>query len=263
MESKLCIDNFVHFVKTCDIIGFVETWLHDDSDCINMFPGFKIFSYFRPKAHKKGRHSGGVTVLIKNEFAKGVKRVYNNCYDMIFLLLDGKFFNVDKHTLVGFIYMSPENASVYNNQNYDPWFQIENVIIKCKSDFNDPNILLMGDLNARTGIDSDFIENDTNMFIPVPDNYDTDDVLHRKSKDHIVNNFGRKMLDFCKATGMRVLNGRTKADEEGQFTFVSHTGKSVVDYAISSVQSLYTIMSFTVECNPESDHMPITTNLLI
>jgi len=83
LESKLCIDDFVHFVQTRDIIGFVETWLHDDSKCAKTFPGFKIFSYFRPKTHKKGRPSGGVTVLIKNKLAKGIKHVYND-YDMIF-----------------------------------------------------------------------------------------------------------------------------------------------------------------------------------
>jgi len=154
------------------------------------------------------------------------------------------------------------HASVYDDHNYDLWSQVENVIVKCKSDFNDPNVLIMGDLNARIGTENDFIENDTNMFIPVPDNYDTDDVLPiRKSKDKTVNNFGRKLLDFCKTTGMRVLNGRTKGDEEGNFTFISHTGKSVVDHALSSVQFLCTIVSFTVGSNPESDHMPITTNV--
>lgn len=240
-----------------------ETWLYNDSECTTLFPDYKVFSYFRPKTHKKGRYSGGVTVLVKNDIAKGVKRVYNEYHDMIFLLLDCKYFGIAKNILLGFIYIPPENSSVYNYQNYDPWSEIEEVIAKCNNDLNEPDVLFIGDMNARTGIESDFIENDTNMFIPVPENYNADNVMPRNSKDKIVNNFGRKLLDFCKATGMRILNGRTEGDKEGNFTYVSHMGKSVVDYAISTIHSLYLFMSFTVGVNPESDHLPVTVNLKI
>lgn len=111
-------------------------------------------------------------------------------------------------------------------------------------------------------LESDFIENDTNMYVPVPDMYDIDDVLPRCSKDKCTNNFGRTLLNFCKTSGLRILNGLTKGDEEGHFTYISHTGKSVVDYAITSIHSLNTIISsFTVVSNPLSDHMPISTEV--
>ena len=57
---------------------------------------------------------------------------------------------------------------------------------------------------------------------------------YSETKGH-VNNNGLLLLDFCKQTGVRIMNGRVRCDREiGKYTFVGSRGSSVVDYALSS-----------------------------
>ena len=47
--------------------------------------------------------------------------------------------------------------------------------------------------------------------------------------------FGSELLDFCKQTGVRILNGRAGVDVDiGKCTYVSGAGRSLVDYVIAS-----------------------------
>ena len=70
----------------------------------------------------------------------------------------------------------------------------------------------------------------------LPDEYIADAELQRFSEDNgHVNNNGLLLLDFCKQTGLRIMNGRVGADQGiGKHTFVGSRGSSVVDYVLSS-----------------------------
>ena len=77
----------------------------------------------------------------------------------------------------------------------------------------------MGDLNARTGQESDFIEyeeNDSN--IPLFDDYTPDfNIINRLSQDSTVLPRGRLFKDICIQTGRRILNGRCTGDLTRKF----------------------------------------------
>jgi len=45
-----------------------------------------------------------------------------------------------------------------------------------------------------------------------------------------LNNNGVMLLDLCKQTGFRILNGRCDKDKEDKFTHIGSRGSSVVDY---------------------------------
>ena len=50
-----------------------------------------------------------------------------------------------------------------------------------------------------------------------------------------VNERGKKLLQLCKNTDIRILNGRFFGDTMGRFTCYSNTGKpSTIDYMLSS-----------------------------
>jgi len=69
------------------------------------------------------------------------------------------------------------------------------------------DIIAIGDFNSRTGISEDYIIFDrlgdsstnvlANVFKYVPDT----DIKDRKSMDLVVNQFGRRLLSFCKTSG--------------------------------------------------------------
>lgn len=75
-------------------------------------------------------------------------------------------------------------------------------------------VVLSGDLYSCVGECNDFIVND-DLSDTVFNNianivaYSNDFALpNRNSEDKSCNNFGRKLLDFCKASGLRMCNGR-------------------------------------------------------
>ena len=90
------------------------------------------------------------------------------------------------------------------------------------------------------------------------------DMLNRYSMDrHIVNKHGRQLLGFCKATVILILNGRlSRVQGIGCFTGDGMTGRSVVDYAISSL-ALFEIIDYfeVLHKFPESDHRPVSLSL--
>ncbi|CAC5420357.1 unnamed protein product [Mytilus coruscus] len=99
-------------------------------------------------------------------------------------------------------------------------------------------IVLIGDLNARTGQRADYIVNDSDHinnfdgFDLLPENYITDSEIKRNNQDTSVNTVGTKLLDMCLSSRLRLLNGRFLGDSLGYYTYMSSNGFSTVDYAV-------------------------------
>lgn len=80
--------------------------------------------------------------------------------------------------------------------------------------------LLIGDCNARL----------SDLQI-LPDDIKTKNThAVRESKDKILNREGNKLLGMCEDKDLCVLNGRTADDREGEYTYVSTRGSSLIDY---------------------------------
>ena len=118
------------------------------------------------------------------------------------------------------------------------------------------DILIQGDINARTSNTNDTVE---------PDKYDVGNekeqlkIPLRNSADKIKDGRGRELIELCKSLDLCILNGRKTGDQFGSFKSFQWKGSGVVDYAISS-QSLFSkISSFSVgDCKPWiSDHCAI------
>ncbi|CAL8135999.1 unnamed protein product [Orchesella dallaii] len=113
---------------------------------------------------------------------------------------------------------------------------------------NETDIIIGGDFNARIGnntrISDDLLEN--SFINPL-----------RNSRDSHVNTRG-KLLDrtFCEL-GLISLNGRSKSDVDGEYTFSQNQANSIVDYIWVNTSSLTEIYDFAVEEVSASDHQPI------
>ena len=61
----------------------------------------------------------------------------------------------------------------------------------------------------------------------------------RTSKDSVLDNYGRRLLDLCKSTGLIIVNGRLGADKYiGDFTCITPRGQSVMDYFLLAFPTL-------------------------
>ncbi len=114
-------------------------------------------------------------------------------------------------------------------------------------------------MNARTNKLKDFVSNDGSNH-----NQDTSDnsfqPLERQNFDSIANNHGKKIIEICKNTDMRILNGRTIGDSVGRPTFHGKNGTSLVDYIICD-QKLIPKVKHLVVKSPIylSDHSQVIT----
>jgi hypothetical protein len=88
----------------------------------------------------------------------------------------------------------------------------------------------------------------------LPDDYEVDDIMPRKTQDHVVNTNGQLLIDFLKQSGLRIANGRVAGDI-GAFTFIGANGSSLIDYCLVDKFLIDKFKTFNVsEPNILSDH---------
>ena len=126
---------------------------------------------------------------------------------------------------------------------------------------NSENILIAGDLNAKTKTESDCVSDHDDQHSPIyqSDLYISDNcVLRRNNDNHPVDEQGRKILELCKNSRIRILNGRMPGDRLGAYTrypLSLRETPSTLDYMASDVELLEKMKSFVVlPHNGLSDH---------
>ena len=93
------------------------------------------------------------------------------------------------------------------------------------------DVIIQGDLNARTGTKADYITGDKYDHILGIEN--TKSNIPRNSEDRHVCERGALLLDLCKSLDFHIVNGRKPGDIFGKFTSHQWNGSSVVDYVIT------------------------------
>ena len=127
---------------------------------------------------------------------------------------------------------------------------------------------IIGDLNARLGTLEDTIKNDS-LNWKVAENlehlflYPNDTSLQpRNSKDSNVNSHGQKFVALCRESGLRVINGRTISDANGEITFQNRQGTSLIDISAIHFSAFNLVNDLTIgDFTEYSDHAPVTLTL--
>ena len=94
--------------------------------------------------------------------------------------------------------------------------------------------MFMGDVNGRCDDESDLVS-----FI------DDIDIPNRVILDDVNNARGVAFVDFLKSIQFSMLNGRFYP-QDGNYTCISHRGKSVVDYIFLPHECFKCVKKFTV-----------------
>ena len=152
------------------------------------------------------------------------------------------FFGMNEDIYLGVSYIVPENSPIHAFYDTDLFSRLQEDIMFYSTK---GTVFLTGDLNSRTGVKHDGIENafgrnddDLNIF-EIP--------MCRISKDKTVNRFGDLLLDLCKATSTCIVNGRLHGDaNKGAYTCMTANGESVVDYVITAYSNFDLLTEFQV-----------------
>ncbi|UYV73054.1 hypothetical protein LAZ67_10001682 [Cordylochernes scorpioides] len=83
----------------------------------------------------------------------------------------------------------------------------------------------------------------------------------RMAKDHIISSLSNKLLDFLEDNSLTIVNGRSRGDKDGDFTYISERGSSTIDYCILSQGSLQILLDFKVDDQLYSDHHPLVLTI--
>ena len=164
-------------------------------------PDYKCFSICRPKDKNVRRHkaSGGLAAYVHTSIRPGVVKVPLPGTEILTLKLKKDFFGLDNDTLLVYAYCVPASSEVLNHE-YMPEDIFENLEARI-AEFNEAgDVILMGDLNARTVTLPDYCT-DNDDHIPITEGlfeYDTLGPLLRNNLDEGTNSYGKSSLIFVK-----------------------------------------------------------------
>ena len=243
-------------IKGCDIISLVET--HSRGDDLEIKGFSRTFQLTRNA--KKGRKAfGGIAVFVKDSLKNFVTEVHSNSRNVLWIKIQGSKLGLTAPLFLGTVYLSPVNK--YNKiESGNFMHDLETDVFRFSKS---GKVLLLGDLNARTGILSDFTDLESNNFCyddqTICRNNESDiglqeiccaqsfsHILERNSEDTKVCKRGKDLIGLCKNYDFAILNGRTIGDIFGKTTCFRWNGCSVVDYAICSKELFEHVQNFKV-----------------
>jgi len=243
LMNKLKYIETQEFIQNYDIVGLVETKL-DNYDTVQI-KGYKFISLNRQVCRRK---SGGIGLLVKESLFSSIKILDPTNEYCLWFKVDQSIVKSD--IIFGVIYIPPEGSPYSDSEIFD---NIENDILNLTVDSQ--NICLMGDFNSRTGILSDFLNFDENIFahdVELFSKYQSNKnnlnligfPLERCSQDNTCNNYGHRLTDLCKTFDIHIANGRCGTDSGvGAFTT---TKNSVIDYVLMSSELLSHVSKFDI-----------------
>ena len=248
-------------IEEFDFIVLLETWLKENHCNDYSLNGYVLQHFYRTAICQKAkRGSGGIAVYIKEHLVRGLEQVQDTelkvIDDRVWYRLHKSFFGLENDLYIGLWYIPP-SYSCRHTQTEEMWAYFEKEIsyFQMKGD-----LIIMGDLNARTGEKCDWIELDDRDNLPLPDEYAVDTCIKpRVSMDKNVNSCGERLIDICIATGLKIVNGRFGTDEGlGKLTCNTYNGGSVIDYVLTEPAYFRHLCEFRVR-DPliVSDHCPI------
>ena len=127
--------------------------------------------------------------------------------------LDNNFFHIDNDIFVCVTYLPPDNSTYSNHRDINCMDLLEEQI---QLHSRSGNICIIGDLNARTAENLDYVHNDSDKFIPESIPYEMDNTMPiRYSQYKICNGRGEFISDLCNGSEPRCAAKRTDLSNVG------------------------------------------------
>lgn len=265
--GKLNDEDFIELINKHDIVCLQETFINNTIFSPQITNNFEQFLAPAIKLSNQGRPSGGVIVFVKRHIKEEVEDIKVDNDQTVVLKLNKKLFNTPNDVLLVTTYVPPQGSPYYNNKNYKNGIcQLEQCIADLLEDNNAP-VILCGDLNARTKnaqplndtISTDYTQYQNNDIQPDETHYS----FPRKSDDSTSNTFGNSLCELCGSFDLVIINGTEIDMSKGNFTYISNTGNSVVDYFILSQDLLSANLEYNLDIKDsiQTSHQPVVLTI--
>ena len=247
--------DFTREIANTDIIILQETWHRGDSPtgCPANYRELVVPST-KLTGVKQGRDSGGMLIWFKTELTHAIKQIKIGPF-FIWLEINKSLTSTEKNVFLCATYIPPIESPYFKD---DMFFTLEEDITYFQAS---GQIIVCGDLNARTGQVADTLNPQGDKHLPGIGNIPSPLRSPRLNYDKATNNHGSQLLQLCRSLGLYIVNGRFRGDSYGRYTHSSSKGNSTVDYFITDI-NVESLRAFTVsQLTPLSDHSKITAYL--
>ena len=231
LGDKLLDKEFLKTISDCDIIGLGEIQSEGEIDLVGYT---RLKQKIREKTFKGPKIAGGIGVYVKNELSHLVEVVPNLCADSIWIKMK------NEEIYLGTYYVSPSNSKNQSN-NFLNTLNDEICNFSKKG-----TVFIQGDLNARTGVENDFLCIELDEEDPLLGKEVDFKPNARNSEDKKLTVRGKELLDLCKLNNLIIINGRKTGDVFGNFTCHNWNGSSVVDYFLCPASFSDKVSEFSV-----------------
>ena len=228
--AKISEPDFVSYVKSFDIFCALETFTANQFDFGTHFQDYHVFHRSAIKLSTHGRRSGGVLVLVSKRLMPFVTQIDCKYDNMICIQISKDCVGLDKDLLFVSLYVPPYQSPYYKQSDTNCCIHhLEEFLLNLYQNGENAYLLVGGDFNAPIEEWDIVIDDEPDL---LEDAVSGDSL--RKSKDKSTNQFGKTLTGFCSTFHCMPLNGKHSGDLQGQFTFISQQGNSVVDYFVVS-----------------------------
>ena len=183
-----------------------------------------------------GRAKGGLIVCIRKDIKYSI---LSHSPNWVIIKLEMC------RTLLSFCYISP-------NRDED---HVLDKLFDTIAVYFDPlsPCLAVGDYNARIGQSNieEIFDDETSISLAAL-------TQNRNSRDSVIGTRGKKLLELARELPVFSLNGQTPSDSNGEFSFVSSLGSSVIDLAFTNNKKLFDLKILNWH---SSDHFPLSISL--
>ena len=229
-------------------------------------PGYSRHFCSAKVSKQGGRNMGGVIVFVKEIYDKFCTRICPGYEFGIVLKIDKQLFHSLKDIILTCVYIPPDNSPFYKDMQYSGIQCIESLVVECSELVTNFEMIICGDMNARTGT----LDETINVSDNVPELHEYYEILNddfdipRRSCDKTVNKFGKDLIEFCKAYSFIILNGRIgKTDNSGDYTFIGQQGCSIVDYYLCTRNLYHLFVDLYINARTDSDHLPVCLDITV